>query len=67
MHIYKAHGDQIFTEFQTVKEEIHEEPMSDSSEDSRYRPANHVLRNIPLGWKKFYMDPPIQMIGIPLN
>ena len=29
--------------------------------------CNVVWRRIPVGWQRFYMDPPIQITGLPVQ
>jgi len=59
IHIQKSHIDQMLKDFNTVKEEVNEESKSETSEESWTRPINANNRILPLGWRRFYLDPPI--------
>ena len=65
-HIAKEHQDKMLDRFIKGADEenqLHQPLLGGESESS---PAQ-VVRRIPVGWTRWYMDPPIQWVGVPAN
>ena len=53
-----------------IKEENEQNPsfISDQSGFNSRRENNYFMRRqVPPGWERFYLDPPIQLVGIPVQ
>lgn len=66
-HIQREHPELMLSMFIKDNEiEDNQSQISNSGFQSRRDNNQFFRREIPPGWEKFYLDPPIQLVGIPI-
>ena len=66
-HISREHGDSMFRKFLKSNNENDQEDEFEEDEETANsrRRTSYLRRLVPPGWQKFYLDPPIQLVGMP--